>query len=228
MWISRPVTELSAVLRIVGTGLFSPMLLIADLMADYWRLIRNQYTRSVYDALKALGITATRMYEYQAKLPQTNATRSPATLAGTSIDLISASEVDSRDIDFDFSQPVDMLDGEWAVIASIDGQPVGRTLVTYTSRPYIDPLERALPISGAYVRRVFVMPERRGKGVASVILRAATELARDEFNADTATALIAADNKASRGLFEGCGFERVGFHEYVRLGAFSRYRYRSC
>lgn len=220
--------ELSAVLRIVGTELFSPMLRIADLMADYWRLIRNQYTRRVYDALKALGITATRMYEYQAKLPETNATRSPATLAGPSIDLVSASEVDSRDIDFNFSQPVDMLDGEWAVIALIDGQPVGRTLVTDTPKPYVDPLERPLPVSGAYVRRVFVVPDRRGEGVASVILRAATELAHDEFNADTATALIAADNKASRGLFEGCGFEQVGFHEYVRLGAFSRYRYRSC
>lgn len=194
-------------------------------MADYWRLTRNRYTRKVYDALKVLGITATRMYEYQAALEQTTATRSSATPAGMSIDRVSASEVDSLDVDIDFSLPVEMQDGEWAVIALVDGRPVGRTLVTDTQRPYVDPLERTIPILGAYVRRVFVVPEQRGQGVASAILRAAVALARDELGADTATALVAADNKPSQGLFEGCGFERAGVHEYVRVGSLSRYQH---
>lgn len=195
-------------------------------MADYWRLTRNQYTRRVYDALKNLGITATRMYEYRGGLEQTTAMRSSATPAGTSIDCVPASEVDSLNIDINFSLPIDIRNGEWAVIASVDGRPVGRTLVTDTPRPYVDSLERTIPVLGAYIRRVFVVPERRGQGVASATLRAAVALARDEFGADTATALIAADNKPSQGLFEDCGFKRVGVHEYARVGPLSRYRHR--
>lgn len=195
-------------------------------MANYWHFTRNQYTRRIYDALKAHGVTATRMNEYRAELEQTNATRSPIPHDDTNLDFVSASEVGSLDVDFDFSLPVDMLDGEWAVIATIDGRPIGRTLVTDASRPYVDPLERELPVSGVYVRRVFVVPERRGRGIASATLRGAVALARDEFGADAATALIAADNKPSQGLFEGCGFERVGVHEYARIGPLSRYRHR--
>lgn len=135
-------------------------------MAAYWRLTRNTYARSVirfaespYDALKALGITATRMYEYRAELNRMNSTRSPDTPARTSLEFVHTTEMDSHEVDVDFSLPVDILDGEWAVIASIDGRPVGRTLVTDTPDPHVDPLERALPISGAYIRRVFVVPE---------------------------------------------------------------------
>ena len=197
-------------------------------MADYWRLTRNQYARNIYDALKALGITATKMYEYRAELEQTSSPYHLTTPAETSIDLVPASEVDSLDINIDFSLPVDPLDGEWIVIASVDGRPVGRTLVTDTPRPYVDPLERTIRISGAYVRRVFVVPERRGRGVASATLRAAMALAQDELGAANATALIAADNKPSQGLFEGCGFERVGVHEYARVGPLSKYRHRGC
>lgn len=195
-------------------------------MADYWRLTRNPYARSVYDALKDLGITATRMYEYRAELNQVNATWPPDTPARTSLEFIQAAEMDSHKVDIDFSLPVDILDEEWVVVALIDGHPVGRTLVTDTPKPYIDPLERALPIAGIYIRKVFVVPKRRGQGVASAILHAAVKLARDELGADTATALIAADNKPSQGLFEGCGFKRVGDHEYARVGPLSKYRYR--
>jgi GNAT superfamily N-acetyltransferase len=193
-------------------------------MADYWRLTRNRYTRRVYDALKTAGITATRMYEYRATVARTDATRSPATPPGVSLDAVPASEANGLDIDF--SLPVEVLAGEWVVVASVDGRPVARALVTDESSPYVEPLERAVPVRGAYVRRVFVAPEQRGRGVASAVLRAAVALAAGEFDADAATALIAADNRPSQGLFEGRGFERVGVHEYARAGPFSWYRRR--
>jgi GNAT superfamily N-acetyltransferase len=193
-------------------------------MADYWRLTRNQYTRTAYEALKSVGITATRMYEYRAAVARTDATRTPPTPAGTSIDLVPASEATALDIDF--SLPVDVLAGEWVVVASVDDRPVARALVTDDSSPYVEPLERRVPIQGAYVRRVFVAPEQRGRGIASAVLRAAVALAAEAFDADTATALIAADNRPSRGLFESRGFERVGVHEYARVGPLSWYRPR--
>lgn len=195
-------------------------------MADYWRLTRNQYTRGIYDALKTLGITATKMYEYQIELKQISAMHPSNTPPGITIDLISTSEAYSLNMDIDFSLPVDVLDGEWVVIALINGHPIGRTLVADVPKQYIDPLERPLAVSGAYLRKVFVIPEQRGHGVASAILRAAVGLARDELAVDTATALIAADNKPSQILFENCGFKRRGVHEYIRVGPLSKYQYR--
>ncbi|WP_049905267.1 GNAT family N-acetyltransferase [Haloferax gibbonsii] len=187
-------------------------------MVNGWRLTRNPSMRRVYDVLKARGITATRLCEYRADLGQTDATKSPSTPSGTSLEVLSASEATSRRLDIDFSIPVDLRDGEWLVIACDDDRPVSRTLVTDAPRPYEGALEREVPVPGAYLRKVFVVPERRGQGLASATLRRALALARDELDVTTGTALIAADNKPSQWLFEQRGFERVAVHEYARLG----------
>lgn len=54
----------------------SPRPLEIDLMADSWRPTRNPDVRSVYEALKVLGITPTMMHEYRGELPQMNTRRS--------------------------------------------------------------------------------------------------------------------------------------------------------
>jgi len=196
-------------------------------MISLWRFTRNRYTRAVYDALQAAGITATRMYEYQASVahPDTVGSRPPPN--DVTIEVVSASEVRARDIDLDFSIPVDVLDGELVVVASAEGSPIGRTVVNPGSTPYVHPLERSVPVPGAYIRRVFVLPEQRGQGVASTALRAAITHAQDEFDVKHVTALIAADNRPSQWLFESCGFKRSRVHEYVRAGPLSRYRIRA-
>ena len=193
-------------------------------MVDYWRLTRNRYTRRVYDALKTLGVTATRLYEHEAVITDVDGPRSSALPADTRIERLSSSQVRARGIDVDFSLPVDLRDDEWVVVASVDSRPVARTVVTDAAAPYEDALERTVPVAGAYVRKVFVVPDRRGQGAASATLRAALSLARDDLDVETATALIAADNRPSQRLFETCGFERVAVHEYVRVGPLSRYR----
>lgn len=233
---SDPSTDVAALSSIIavghrvdttappGPGHFPSFLPKHAPVADHWRLTRNQYTRRVYDALKALGVTATRLYEYETTVDDADGSRSPALPADTRIDRLRASEARARGLDVDFSIPVDLRDDEWVVVASADGRPVARTVVTDAAAPYEDALERAVPVTGAYVRKVFVVPDRRGQGVASAALRVALLLARDDLAAETATALVAADNRPSQRLFEACGFERVAVHEYVRVGALSRYR----
>lgn len=193
-------------------------------MVDFWRLTRNQYARRVYDALKAVGVTATRMYEYRAGLERSDVTRPPNPPAGVRLELLPAAEVAATGLDVDFSLPVGLQEEEWVVVAFADGRPVGRTLVADTPNPYVDVLERPIPVQGVYVRRVFVAPAWRGRGVAAAALRSALVFARDELGVDSATALIAADNRPSQWLFEACGFDRAGVHEYARVGPFSRYR----
>lgn len=193
-------------------------------MVEYWRLTRNQYTRSIYDALKALGVTATRMYEYRAEVQSVARMQSPDLPAEIDIHTVSTAEVDAIAESIDFALPAEPWDGEHAVIASTMGEPVGRVLISDSSKPYVDTLDQPVALPGAYVRRVFVTPERRGENIASAMIQAGLALAKDEFNAETASALIAVDNKPSQGLFEGCGFERVGAHEYLKLGPLSTYR----
>lgn len=195
-------------------------------MVDYWRLTRNQYTRRAYDALKTLGVTATQLHEHEAVVDDIDDGRSSTPPTDARIERLSASQVRARGIDIDFSIPVDLRDGERVVIATAGGRPVARAVVTDAAAPYEDALERAVPVTGAYVRKVFVVPDRRGQGIASATLRAALSLARDDLAAETMTALVAADNRPSQRLFEACGFERVAVHEYVRVGPFFRYRRR--
>lgn len=98
-------------------------------MVSLWRFTRNRYARAVYDALQAVGITATRMYEYQVRVDHPDAIGSQPAPDGVTIEVVSASEVRARGVDLDFSLPVDVLDGELVVIASADGNPIGRTVV---------------------------------------------------------------------------------------------------
>lgn len=103
---------------------------------------------------------------------------------------------------------------EHAVVASVDGTPVGHLFTSVDATHRIDPLERSLDVNGAYVRRVWVDPSCRGEGVASALLTRALRATA----ADRATALVALDNRPSRRLFAGTGFVARRAHTYVRLG----------
>ncbi len=135
-------------------------------MVDYWRFTRNRHTRMMYDALKTYGITATRMYEYRTA-GDVSVTPSLKPPDGVTVESLHASELGSLAGDIDFSLPVTVSNGEWTVVASADGRPIGRALVTDDPNPYVDPLERQVSVSGAYVRKIFVVPGWRGAGVAS-------------------------------------------------------------
>jgi len=196
----------------------------------HWRLTRNRYARRVYDALAAVGVTATRMVEFEATVsgvdaqdptPDHRSTISVGTdeAADVSVVAVPAGDPLVGRLDLDFSIPVSVLDDEWVVVARTGDRAVGRALVSAGQRPYVKPLGRELSFDGAYVRRVFVAPAWRNEGVATRLVRTALAVAGSELGTGTAHALVAADNKPSQWVFEATGFRPVRCHDYVRLAA---------
>ncbi|MEF8819808.1 MAG: GNAT family N-acetyltransferase [Haloferacaceae archaeon] len=173
---------------------------------EAWRLVRNPHTRRVYEALKRAGVTATRMYEYVAE--GTPEARDPPPGVGVAVH-------DPGDpATLDHAHAAERRPDEYAVVARVDGAPVGHLFASVDATHRIDPLERSLDVDGAYVRRVWVGPSCRGEGVASALLARALRATA----ADRTTALVAVDNRASRRLFAGTGFVARRAHTYVRLG----------
>jgi GNAT superfamily N-acetyltransferase len=184
-------------------------------MAGLWRVTRNRYGRAAYEALTARGLTATWMIEYVRALD-------------------TASDPDDHRLDPDFRveatdgsavEPLDapveeVLDGEQVVAAFDRDTPLGYLFVSVDAALEVVPLERSLCFDGAYIRRVYVAPEHRQRGVASALLETACHLARDR-GGSRATALVALDNRPSRWLFEKHGFEPVRDYRYLRTGPLS-------
>ena len=195
-------------------------------MVQYWRFTRTSTARTLYDVFKRVGLTATRMYEYEASITELDSETLSPVPSGVRLERVAPGDVHSLAGDIDFSRPVEPHEREWVVVAYVGDMPVGRALVGDEEAPYVEPLERSITVSGAYVRRVFVHPDHRGAGVASRTVLDAMAVARDELTCDTATALVAVDNEPSRRLFEGRGFRRVRTHDYLRVGALSTYHVR--
>lgn len=181
-------------------------------MAGLWRLTRNRYGRAAYDALARVGVTATWMREYVADLASVPAPDVPDAFDVGVADPETVAPLDA---------PTDeLVDGERVVAATADGDPLGYLFCSIDATHEIHPLERRLSFDGAYVRRVFVAPEHRQRGVASALLATACEDARDR-GADRATALVALDNEPSKALFTAHGFVGKRDRRYVRVGPVS-------
>ena len=182
-------------------------------MVELWRLTRNRYGRACYDRLRAMGVTATVMTEYVAALDGP-----PSERADTSL------TVEACDSKRPLAAPTEeLIDGE-VVLGAFDGAtPLGYLFYSVDATHHIHPLERDLSFDGAYLRRVYVAPDHRQRGVASTLVAAACHRAH-RAGTDRATALVARDNVPSRALFESHGFEGVRDRRYVRVGPLS---YRS-
>ena len=191
-------------------------------MTGVWRVFRNPYGRALYEFLAALGVTATWMYEYARPLDEAAHTDADGD-SGTNRESDRPFTVETADPArvAPLDAPVDQLvDGE-SVVAAVEGEtPLGYLFLSVDATHDIAPLERSMSFEGAYVRRVFVAPAHRQRGVASALLAAACRESRDR-GASRAAALVALDNRPSRGLFEKHGFRPVRDHRYVRLGPFS-------
>lgn len=184
-------------------------------MVELWRLTRNRYGRACYDRLQAMGVTATVMTEYVTTL--SGESEAPA---GSSL---SVGESDPERVAPLDAPTGELLDDEVVLGAFDEGTPLGYLFYSVDATHHIHPLERELSFDGAYLRRVYVAPEHRQRGVASALVAAAAERARRR-GAGRATALVARDNVPSKALFESHGFEGVRDRRYVRVGPLS---YRS-
>ncbi len=187
-------------------------------MIPVWRLVRNRHTRRVYETLSALGVTVSRMIEYEVYLDDRHDGETDVAVpAGVSFESAPATAGPVRAMDLDFSIPVTFLDNEWVIAATVGGEAVGRALVSVGQHPHVDPLGERMRFNGAYVRRVYVEPAWRNRGVARRLVAGTLPVARTELGADAASALVAPDNKPSRRVFGANGFEPVRHHDYLSV-----------
>lgn len=117
----------------------------------------------------------------------------------------------------DLSRPVTPFPDEWAVVARIDDEPVGRALVSAGQHPYVEPLGKRYQFDGAYIRRVYVDRAWRNCGIATHLVGECLVVAKTELETRRAVALIAPDNTPSRRSFERNGFEPVCRHDYMSV-----------
>lgn len=183
-------------------------------MPALWRLTRNGHARRVYEALKRVGITGTRMYQYVADPDDgRGATRA---VDGVRFEARTAEHVGDEYAAFDELRP-----DETVLCALDDGDVVGYLFVSVDAGHRVHPLEETLQFDGGYVRRVFVRPTHRNRGIATALVSWAREWA-SERGASAVHALVAADNRPSQWTFEANGFERRHRHTYYRIGRFTR------
>ena len=181
-------------------------------MIEAWRLVRNPYGRAAYERLRDAGVTATLMTEYGLRLP---APASDRPEHDVTTDVVAPDRVAA------IGAPTAALQPDEVVIAALDGgSPVGYLFCSLDATHVVDPLERVRSFDGAYLRRVFVAPEHRDRGVATALVSTACEWAHER-DAGSVTALVARDNVPSRRLFERGGFEPERSHLYIRLGSIS-------
>lgn len=196
-------------------------------MAGLWRLTRNRYGRALYEALTERGVTATWMSEYVRPLGVGDA-GPDCSRKGPAVDLtaggpgahVSVTVCEPERVK-PLGAPVGELVDDERVIAAFDGErPLGYLFVSVDATLRVAVLERSMTFDGAYLRRVYVAPDHRQRGIASALLGAACHLA-DGAGAERATALVARDNRPSRGLFEKHGFDVRREHRYLRVGPLS-------
>jgi GNAT superfamily N-acetyltransferase len=180
-----------------------------------WRLTRNEYARGVYDALKAAGVTATRMYEYVAPLDELPDRPLPE---GVTVERRRGAEVDAAER-ADFADPTPADD---VLVAREGGAVVGYLFVSDRT-VHVAALDADLSFEGVYVWRAFVEPEHRQRGIATGLVARALALARER-GCGSVHALIAADNRPSQWAFEACGFRRRHVYSYLKLRGFERRR----
>jgi GNAT superfamily N-acetyltransferase len=185
-------------------------------MVPLWRVTRNRLGKRLHARLDDLGVTVSRLYEYRAPIPTDYGAETPET--------VSLGPVDPPALPPE-APVAELLETE-TVLAARDDGVVGYLFVSAGQPVPVPELGTDLTFDGAYLRRLYVDPDHRRRGIGTGLVDAAKAHAADR-GVDTATALIAVDNRPSQWTFEARGFERVARHAYDRLGGLERHRRRS-
>lgn len=183
-------------------------------MPALWRLTRTEPARRLYETLKRVGITGTRMYQYVAD--PTDGRGADGDADGVRFEVRSPADVGDE-----YDAFAELLPEE-RVVCAVDGDEiVGYLFVSVDAVHRVRPLEETLRFDGAYVRRVFVRPDYRNRGVATALVSRARDWARGR-GATAVHALVALDNAPSRWTFEANGFEPRHEHVYYRVFGLTR------
>jgi GNAT superfamily N-acetyltransferase len=187
-------------------------------MLPLWRLTRNRFGKRLHATLDAAGITVSRLYEYRAPLPPDDTAAPP--------DGVTIGAADPATLPA--AVPTDELtDGETVLAAfdDDDDELAGYLFVSVGAAVPVPELRTTMSFDGGYVRRLYVAPDHRQRGIATALVDAANAYAAERDAADAA-ALVAVDNRPSQWTFESRGFQPVARHAYDRLGGLERRRRR--
>jgi GNAT superfamily N-acetyltransferase len=186
---------------------------------NLWRLSRNDYAIAVYETLKRMGITGTRMHEYVADLEADatlRAVESRSLPDGVVAEAVTGADVDPAERP-DFADPAPE---DTVLLAREAGRIVGYLFVS-DRRVHVDALEADYEFDGPYIWRVFVDPAERQRGIATGLVARACRDAR-EAGHTSAHALIALDNRPSQWTFRACGFEPRREYAYYRVRGWAK------
>jgi len=185
-------------------------------MVPLWRLTRNRFGKRLHAALDAAGVTVSRLYEYRATVPEDDTVSSP--------DGITIHPADSATLPE--GVPTDELTDAETVLAAFDDADdalAGYCFVSVDATVPVPELRTTMPFEGGYVRRLYVDPAHRRRGIATALVDTTKAHAVDR-GADAVSALVAVDNRPSQWTFESRGFERVARYAYDRLWGVERRR----
>jgi len=188
-------------------------------MLPLWRLTRNRFGKRLHAVLDAAGITVSRLYEYRT--PRRPAGKMASSPTGVTIRPVDPSALPA-------AVPTSELVDAETVLAAVDDvtdELAGYLFVSVDARVPVPELRTTLSFDGGYVRRLYVAPDHRQRGIATALVDAARAHAAGRDAPDTA-ALVAVDNRPSQWTFESRGFERVARHAYDRVGGLERRRRR--
>lgn len=178
------------------------------------RLTRNEYSRRLYDRLYDLGIRVAKLDQYVRDLSTVPESTVPA---GVDVDCRRAGDLDRSEAEaFVEPAPIDRV-----ITARIDGELVGYVFVSHNRPVYVEALDSERLFDGAYVWRLFVDPDARGRGIATALVGQALREAA-QLGADSADALVAVDNTPSKRVFAANGFEPEKRVSYYDLFGFER------
>lgn len=176
-----------------------------------WRLTRSGPARTVYDRLTAAGVTFARLDRFVRPTASTERDpRLPESIDGVERDR--ARDGVPPALDAEPMGPEDLV-----LRARRDDRTVGYCLLS--DRPiYVPELGRRLAFPGAYLWRVFVVPDERGRGIGTALVESAVDAADEVFDAESISALVAPDNVPSRRAFASAGFSPGERYTTVGVG----------
>ena len=194
---------------------------------EWWRLTRSPTARRLYDRLADRGVRVATMVRYvhrgpapERSLPAGTAVSrwrdgDPSTLPDVGADAAAGprtalADLDSRDL---------------ALVCRVRGAYAGPVLLSDRPVP-VDPLAATVDVPGAYLHRLFVHPDHRGRGLAGGLVARGLTAAGEAFGVDRTDALVATDNRPSRATFESVGFAAAERLDYLRVGPLDRRRRR--
>lgn len=175
-----------------------------------WRLTRNDAGRTLYELLDRAGVSFAALLRYRASATADSAGESPADAD------VRFSTLDEFDRPLPSRLAEAHADADVVPCAVVDGDVVGYCLLS--DRPVTVPeLDATIEPDGAYLWRLYVDPDCRGRGIGTRLLEHARGVAASRYGVPAVVAFVAVDNLPSRRAFERAGFDATDRVYYAGL-----------